>query len=811
MLRRRRGIALILALFTTAILVILSVSFLVLAMGESRNSRTASYEGAAVQAANFGIGFVINYMGRGGTVPDLPNVVGAGKTIWTTASPIASPSPLPPEVFVNVLREPVRFRHPGGIKRPQDGFDINVTKIPGTQPGTLADRGRRVALANITTGNLSLIPLGNDLAFTVYVDVVPIISRGIVSYQLSAVSEIYPNPQNNGQPLARRRIEVRVLEESAGSYLHFVSNARSTNVQGQTGGEVDQTPGSQSQILLDRSKILAVNVVIPPDYVENGPMRVDGQLATGVNTTNTFANASGHLGFGPGTSSQEHRPRFEEPLTINRLLNEYADGGVDDSTSGFFSGGINVGTATLGLPDFNRAKGTLKDVSQIATQQGNKKGLIEWPTSSLMGGGSTPPQFYGKVPYNPTNPTPEDLAYVGNPYVERLESRIVEGRDVKVPIAPDLRPRFPNTEINIVNDQVTITNVSTLDGSQLNPPQTFDIKQFERGVLYVEGGNAVITGGQNVTGQLTIVATERTEDPVQGKTGRERPNANIINATIPALENGKAVPTKSPYQATYIDTFNDAYNTTAAVSNDTIYALAARQLDDYNRNLAQSISVRQGIRHDERQALYANVFPPPYTIDQLKKAKEAGIITANVPTGPVTRKLFPPPSTLLSPKVEREGNIIMAGDFNYNKQDRSTSVGFLAQNFVLLNDRTPLDNDKKLTINGVLMSGERSVQLDWDNTGRQPTTAHQQLITPGYNGTLVLKGSIVGEHIDVDGDYDKRGYFLQQFEHDRQLLQQRPPYFPRWDFERLTGPFRFTITHYVDRGTLTTENAAPSP
>jgi hypothetical protein len=298
--------------------------------------------------------------------------------------------------------------------------------------------------------------------------------------------------------------------------------------------------------------------------------------------------------------------------------------------------------------------------------------------------------------------------------------------------------------------------------------------------------------------------------------GRERPNATIINGTIPVLKNGQAVPQGSPYQKTYIETFNAAYNTTA-ITNETIYSLAARQLDDYMRAEAQRISTQQGISNEDRRQLYNSVIAPPYTVEQLyNHRRTAGgqpIITAELPPlGPNrNRVLFPPPSTPLSPKVEREGNIIMAGDFNYNKQDRSTSIGFLAQNFVLLNDRTPLDNEKKLTINGVLMSGERSMQLDWDNTGRQPTESHSKIISPGYNGTLVLKGSIVGEHIDVDGDYDKRGYFLQQFEHDRQLLQQRPPYFPRWDFERLSGPFRFSITHYVDRGTLTTENAAPSP
>jgi len=809
MQRRRRGIALILALFTTAILIILSVSFLVLALGESRNSRTASYEGAAIQAANFGINFVINYMGRGGTVPtNQPGVVGGGQTIWETAPPQASPAP--PETLINVLRQPVGFRHPGSPD-PAVGYTVSVTRIPGAT-GVTFDRGRRVSLANVTTGNLSLIPLGRDLQFTCFVDVVPILNRGVISYQLSATSEVYPVPQNGSPPLARRRIEARVLEESAGSYLHFISNARSTNVQGQTSGEMDDgysVQDSAGNIVYQRSKVLALNVVIPPDYVENGPMRVDGQLFNGINATrqNTFANASGHLAFGPGTADPAHKPKFQEPLSISRLANEYQDGGVDDTTAGFFGGGLTIGATTLGLPDFDRAKTTLRQVSQIRTQAQSQNGLIQFPTNTIMNDAA--PQYQGRVAYNPgSNPPADEIAYAGNPYVERMETRTVGGRTVKVPVAPDYRPRFPNLEINLHNDKVTVTPVSTLNGAQLSAPTTYNVTQFERGVLFVEGGNAVITGGTNVTGQLTIVASERTDNPTAGQVGRERPNATVIDAPIPKIVNGVAVNSGTTYNAT----FNQAYNTTT-ITNETIYAFAARQMDDYMRAEAESISQRPGLTHTERQQLYNSILTPPYTVQQLRDFKTAHpeVLTAQIPAGATNRRLFPPPSTRLSPKVEREGNIVMAGDVNYNPRDRSTSIGFLAQNFVLLNDRTPLDNDRKLTLNGVLMSGERSMQLDWDNTGRQPTTSHQQLIATGYNGTLNLKGSIVGEHIDVDGDYDKRGYFTQNFEHDRQLLQQRPPYFPRWDFERLTGPFRFSITHYVDRGTLTTENAAPAP
>ncbi|CAN0363941.1 unnamed protein product, partial [Phaeothamnion confervicola] len=172
--------------------------------------------------------------------------------------------------------------------------------------------------------------------------------------------------------------------------------------------------------------------------------------------------------------------------------------------------------------------------------------------------------------------------------------------------------------------------------------------------------------------------------------------------------------------------------------------------------------------------------------------------------------LWPTPAT----GVNREGNLVVAGDVKTNS-DRSATLGLFAQNFVLINTNDPNANNKTLTIDAVMMSKNRNVSIDWDNTGRQgtwnngvqDTTAWKTMTTPGFQGTLSLRGSIVGEFIDVEGDNTGRGYNIQQFTHNPNLNNLRPPLSPAWDFSILPGGFRFVITHYTDDGSLSTNSA----
>ena len=179
---------------------------------------------------------------------------------------------------------------------------------------------------------------------------------------------------------------------------------------------------------------------------------------------------------------------------------------------------------------------------------------------------------------------------------------------------------------------------------------------------------------------------------------------------------------------------------------------------------------------------------PPYTARQL---------FPDDPNASDTQYFWPSPPA----KIEREGNTMMTSDIVYGSGTRSPSLGVVAQNFVLLNDKD--GNPDNLRLDAVLMSLDHSVQFDWDNAAKNPN--HKGLLESGRDRTFQLNGAIVSGFLDVEGDVNRRGYFTQKFAHDKNLRFQLPPSFPRWDrvSSNATGvAWTWIILNYVDKGTL---------
>jgi hypothetical protein len=283
------------------------------------------------------------------------------------------------------------------------------------------------------------------------------------------------------------------------------------------------------------------------------------------------------------------------------------------------------------------------------------------------------------------------------------------------------------------------------------------------GILYVEGGNVVVKTDPNAKfkGRLSIVAGERP--------GRE---------------------------------------TIATANDETIYAQAAREFFNYEKDRWN---------HDKQSGALPrpqDYATPPYTAAQLAQARAAGIISADLPPGLRSEQpLWPAPPVETNAQgqptkfqLEREGNLVIADDVEYDSPT-GNSLGLFAQNFVLLNDNTPSET---LTIDAVLMSKERSVSLDWDNTGRQNEATWMAMMatrSPGNHRKIRIRGSVIGEYIDVEGDAEGRGYAAQEFEYDLGLRNANPPFMPRPDLATLQGGFRYMILHYLDRGSSTTAGA----
>lgn len=754
--RRKRGIALILALLTSVILVTLSLAFMSLSLSEARTSRSYSYEEISLQAASYGLEYALVYMGHGlvpqptWEVKNWPNPNNAADLNFG---------------FYNVLR---------AYPTPVISSDLmvsvtNITQDPSLEafvPANLPNqekirlRGDLRRLRFVTPQGLArLIPLTSELAFTTDVVVEPILvarNQGRHDYKLVSTTRVYPTPGGqapppNIQPVATRVVEARI-KESSFDYAHFVANGRTWNVNGQTPATTQSAPDPNNpNNVID----LADYVFIPPTYLEQGPMRIDGQdpALAGPNSPPTIQRVvgnSGNLRFAVGAN--DGNVRFTHKLTINKPANVYNESNLTDSTMNGFTAGFVPMASRVGIPDFRRQDMIL--ASKFRVNDTDKSGFFEIKTDEIPGAlGSNKPAPRGTDP---------DLG----PFYDGYETVTVNGQSVQVPKPFDYRPRVPNIEITLNKDIVTVVKRDTSTGEQISSDQ-FSQSQLQMGLIYVEGGNVVV----------------KTAGNADSTTGKFQGKLSIVAGERPGRE---------------------SFNNTA----ESVYSRAAREFFNFERN-----------RWDTAKRLGQNPVPaqfatPPYTGAQLQAAFNAGQIATPLEAGLANNQpLWPAPEAEMGPngpvkyKVEREGNVVIADDVVYDK-NAGNSLGLFAQNFVLLNDNTP--QTPTLNVDAVLVSAERSVSLDWDNTGRQPDASWRELMkTLDANGdpikrTVKINGSVIGEYLDVEGDARGRGYVDQQFKYDLALRNASPPFMPRPNLAQLPGGFRFMILHYLDRGSLST-------
>jgi hypothetical protein len=772
---KRRGVALVLALLTTVILMTLSLAFMSLSLSEARTSRSYGYEETSLQAASFGIEYALVYMGYGrafnGT-DTIPQFVTWESKKW----PHPNDNPSFAFGFFNNLRPtngPVR------LTQASSGGDLitvtvsNATTDPTLRAlvpsnlseferRTMEDNLRRIRFVTTDGSSVAVRTVGPEYAFSCDVVVSPLLlnrNQGRSDFRLISTAKIFSthNLGVGASPLATRVVEARV-KESSFDYAHFVANARTWNVNGHTVNQAfnitdPNDPTGQ------RTINMADYVTIPDDYLEQGPMRIDGQdpsKVAGLPATHplrSVVNASGNLRF--LEKANDNNIRFTHKLAINQAENVYPDD-VVDSTMGGFNAGINVNAARVGLPDYRRDDMIL--ASKLKVADTDVEGFLEIRNSDIPGARGS------------SRPAPRHVDPVLGPFYDGYQNVTVAGQTLQVPKPFDYRPRVPNTEITLSGSTVTIVKRDTYSQDPIGAPQVFQVSQLNQGLIYVEGGNVVV----------------KTEGGADDTTGRFRGKLSIVAGERPGRDS-------------------------MTVNDESIYSQAAREF--YNAEKRRwDEGYAQGLRQDPAQ--FAT---PPYSVAQLRQARRNGVITADVETGfDADQPLWPKPEVEVDAagnevryKVEREGNVVIADDLVYDKTG-GNSLGLFAQNFVLLNDTTP---SSELTIDAVMMSAERSVSLDWDNTGRQnPATWAEMMKTHDASGDplkrkVKIRGSVIGEYIDIEGDLKGRGYVDQEFEYDAGLRNANPPFMPRLDLATQIGGFRFMVLHYLDRGSLSTSGS----
>lgn len=758
---RSRGMTLVLALFVTFLLSTLSLAFVTLMMEDSRGSRSSSWQVMAAEGAEWGIQTSLSYMGRGGN--------------W---QPAFDPERLS---FFDLLNA----SQPNGplhLSASAGGEGEIQVQVEAGSDGETAVRRLRLIDPALPMG--AVLSLDGELLARIEVEVkpaqVPLSSFGpgqAAQYLLTSRAELFRSEDaatDEPIPVAVSVLEAQVRPDVETTALFQVQNLRSWDVQG--GG-----PGNPN---------LADKILIPAQFESAGSVRVTGVDPNDPNAP--WRDYAGNVRFeNPSSPSMV----FKGQLSVAQLNNLDGSGNpVSSSNPQTFPGGVVFGADYTPLPDPRRYLNYDKDGDgQIDGGAPPGPGSLggddqEWGllavASATSSGGSGPHgpsvkgyykidkalirqahELHPRLP-NPASPTPiTNQDY--RPPVPEVQVTLKDGGFVEVNVwgasVGDGGFSSPEGNLNAV--------ASGTMGSLAGPlGTTFHVSQLDMGILYVEGGQVVVksemTNGTaaEFEGRLQIVAAEE------------------------STRRGTVVDGELTYPS----------------SSAAIYHKAAAEYFEWQK-------ARLTLDPSHPDYVDASGFKaPPYTTAELLAGADAGHVsdTAGLASVDPGAPFWPPPNA----NVEREGNLVIAGDIL--KKDGSASVlGLTAENFILLSDRTQANKatPNELTVEGVLTSFEHSLQLDWDNTSNNRTSnaggvnSFVAASTPGFNGKISLKGSMLAPFSNVEGDLSGRGYPRQQFLHDPDLERWAPPFQPRtllseYPNDQIT--IAWTIINFTDRTSL---------
>lgn len=754
--RRKRGLTMIMALFVTFLLSTLSLAFVTLMMEDSRGSQSSAFQVMASEASEWGVETALSYMGRGGN--------------WQAAF---DPDRL---AFFDLLSvaQPNGQEHLKAVAGASGTINVEVT-APDTNQTSL----RSLKIIDPTLPGGAALRIDDHILARITVEVkpvvVPLAAYGpgqAPQYLLTSRSELFRDGEDPNNPVAVSQLEAQVRPEVETTALFQVQNLRSWDVQG--GGVGNPT--------------VADKILIPSFYQSAGSVRVTGANPKDPNAP--WKDQAGNLRFQDPNSKDMV---FQGQLSVSQLSNlDKSGNSVSGSNPANFPGGVVFGSDFLPLPSTER----------FLSDDVDKNGIIgdgSVPTGQDMGKDTE----YGLLAVAAMDKDGPKTSH-GDPvsgYYRVDKNLVVEAhqRHPKsadptsgIPVAQqDYTPAIPEVnvtlksggfiEVNVwetnfgdggaSSNQGNLNSVASAElGSSGGPlGQTFHVDQLKNGVLYVEGGQVVVHSelsageAEEFEGRLQIVAAEDAVRRGQVKTG------NAVQ-TYP----------------------------NAAAS---LYHPAAQAYEDYQQQ-------RMALPSDDPNYLSPGQFQaPPYSAGQLKAAAAAGQISTPV-TDLATVSDFSPYWAPPLAGRETEGNLVIAGDIR-KKKGTNSIVGLTAENFLLLNDRTVGEKavSNELMVEAVLTSFEHSLQFDWDNTAHNRVatsngTAYKDATKPGFNGKIIIQGSMLSPFSDVEGDGKGRGYPRQEFRHDSELARWSPPFQPRTllsEYPNDQISISWTIVSYKDR------------
>lgn len=787
--RVKKGVALIFALFTIAILFSISTTVVALSLHDSRATRVANYNDAALHAANWGIEAAINYMGQPGLNfnPSDPEVGATSQWVnWASTSFGTGRNLVLTDGVKNLAlnnQVNVKVSSLSGTQLKKDfGLDysgkiLGEDRWQSDHDGRGSD-SRLINFMNIN-GNYRL-KLGNGDNYA-EVEVVCTEFRYPNSnqpsqYQLLSVAKVFADDgrvaDKDRVPLATRVVEARVRESVACDFMHFIQNARSWDALGVNLGPSKTAYNRETESGRD---IARSAVFLPEGYIETGRLRVDGYADNdpeGNEVKRYLHNykgtaLDGKLAFFSPDGFKTNKYIFQGDVTTAQSSKNYEyrnrKGGEvktfaqgNKSTKNLFNGSLRDGVTPLGLPQIETY---YDDVNRTLNKgDGKTKMVFKIASSNSVNQASDikASKTVGKCP---------DIAQAMTT-VER------DGKKVSVPSATPtfatVRVEIKGNEVKVLKYNSALTRINPINKEvEIDPNYVEVLKQrnisdIRAGIISVEGGNVEVVNVKEFNG--SGLSNDYIDSSKTSGNG-------LLNGALTVVAN--------------VNTARDN-SLNGRRGGSALYSDKARQF--YEKNP------------------YVNV--PPFSQQQL------GIGSSNV------KSIWPTPA---NSAIEREGNVILASDIAYDSSfNKGTSklptLGVVAKNYVLLNDKsvnsrvknTP-EKKNQLRIDAVLMSMDHSVQFDWNNMAANSTRNYQELIanrdiknSKSYR-TFKLNGAIVSGFLDTEGDTNGRGYYDQKFSHDENLRYNLPPCFPRWDIGTFAGKGIFgdwMITAYEDKGAI---------
>lgn len=787
--RVKKGVALIFALFTIAILFSISTTVVALSLHDSRATRVANYNDAALHAANWGIEAAINYMGQPGLNfnPSDPEVgatsqwVNWASTSFGTGRNLVLTDGVKNLALNNQVNVKVSSLSGTQLKKyfglDYSGKILGEDRWQSDHDGRGSD-SRLINFMNIN-GNYRL-KLGNGDNYA-EVEVVCTEFRYPNSnqpsqYQLLSVAKVFADDgrvaDKDRVPLATRVVEARVRESVACDFMHFIQNARSWDALGVNLGPSKTAYDRETESGRD---IARSAVFLPEGYIETGRLRVDGYADNdpeGNEVKRYLHNykgtaLDGKLAFFSPDGFKTNKYIFQGDVTTAQSSKNYEyrnrKGGEvktfaqgNKSTKNLFNGSLRDGVTPLGLPQIETY---YDDVNRTLNKgDGKTKMVFKIASSNSVNQASDikASKTVGKCP---------DIAQAMTT-VER------DGKKVSVPSATPtfatVRVEIKGNEVKVLKYNSALTRINPINKEvEIDPNYVEVLKQrnisdIRAGIISVEGGNVEVVNVKEFNG--SGLSNDYIDSSKTSGNG-------LLNGALTVVAN--------------VNTARDN-SLNGRRGGSALYSDKARQF--YEKNP------------------YVNV--PPFSQQQL------GIGSSNV------KSIWPTPA---NSAIEREGNVILASDIAYDSSfNKGTSklptLGVVAKNYVLLNDKsvnsrvknTP-EKKNQLRIDAVLMSMDHSVQFDWNNMAANSTRNYQELIanrdiknSKSYR-TFKLNGAIVSGFLDTEGDTNGRGYYDQKFSHDENLRYNLPPCFPRWDIGTFAGKGIFgdwMITAYEDKGAI---------